>query len=64
MKENVIQTKSRIKINADVSVKVIVYVKKVIFWFLLHAAAKMVNISEIILTIQWSCVMELYKKQK
>ena len=64
MEENVIQTKSRIKINVNVSVKIIVYVKKVIFWFLLHAAAKMVNISEVILTIRWSCAMELYKKQK
>ena len=64
MEENVIQTKSRIKINADVNVKIIVYMKKVIFWFLLYAAAKMVNTSEVILTIRWSRVMDLYKKQK
>ena len=44
MVENVIQIKSGITINVDVSVKNIIYVKKIIFVILLHAVAKMVNI--------------------
>ena len=43
MVENVIQIKSVITINAGVSVKNIIYVKK-IFGTLLHVLAKMVNI--------------------
>ena len=45
MVENVIQIKSVITINAGVSVKNIIYVKK-IFGTLLHVLAKMVNIYE------------------
>ena len=44
MLENVIQIKSGITINVNVSVKNITYVKKVIFEILLHVVAKMVNI--------------------
>ena len=44
MVENVIQIKSGIRINVDMSVKNIIYVKKIIFGILLHAVAKMVNI--------------------
>ena len=44
MVENVIQIKSGITINVDMSVKNIIYVKKIIFGILLHAVAKMVNI--------------------
>ena len=35
---------NRITINVDVSVKNIIYVKKVIFEILVHVVAKMVNI--------------------
>ena len=42
MEESVIQIKSGIMINADVSVKNI-YVKKVIFGILLHVVVKMAN---------------------
>ena len=43
MKENVIQIKSKIMMNIDVSAKNIIYVKKMIFGILLHVVA-MVNI--------------------
>ena len=43
MQENVIQIKSRIMTNIDVSVKNIVYVKKNIFGILLHVVEKMEN---------------------
>ena len=44
MVENVIQIKSGIMINVDVSVKDIIYVKKIIFGILLHVIAKLVII--------------------
>ena len=44
MLENVIQIKSGIMIDVDVSVKIIIYMKKIIFGILLHVVAKMVNI--------------------
>ena len=59
MVENVIQIKSGITINVDVSVKNIIYVKKVIFGIILFVVAKMVNIRQILRMIQWLCVMKL-----
>ena len=59
MVENVIQIKSGITINVDVSVKNIIYVKKVIFGIILFVVAKMVNIWQILRMIQWLCVMKL-----
>ena len=44
MAENGIQTNGGIKINIDVSVKNIIYVKKIIVGILLHVVAKMKNI--------------------
>ena len=44
MEEDVIQIKNGITINVDVSVKSIIYVKKIIFGILLHVVAKMINI--------------------
>ena len=44
MEENVIQIKSGIMINVDVSVKSIVYMKKIISVILLHIVVKMENI--------------------
>ena len=44
MGENVIQIKSGIMINVDVSIKNIIYVKKNISGILLHVVVKMVNI--------------------
>ena len=56
IEENVIQIKTGITINVDVSVKNIIYVKKITFGILLHVVATMENIWQILLTIQWVCV--------
>ena len=44
MEENVIQINGGITINVNVSVKNILYVKKIIFEILLHVVAKIENI--------------------
>ena len=44
MEENVIQINGGITINVDVSVKNVIYVKKIIFGILLHVVVKMENI--------------------
>ena len=44
MVENVIQINDGITINVDVSLKHVMYVKKVTFGILLHIVAKMGNI--------------------
>ena len=44
MEENVIQINGGITINVDVSVKNVMYVKKVIFGILLQVVEKMENI--------------------
>ena len=44
MEENVIQINDGIRINVNVSIKNIIYVKRIIFGILLHVVAKMVNI--------------------
>ena len=41
MKENVIQINGGITIDVDVSVKNVMYVKKIIFGILLHVVVKM-----------------------
>ena len=51
--ENVIQINGGIAINVDVGVKSIIYVKMIIFGILLLGITKMVNILEVLLTIQW-----------
>ena len=38
--------------KVDASVKNIIYVKKIIFWILVHVTANIVNISQVFLTIQ------------
>ena len=50
MVENVIQIKSEITINVNVSVKNIIYVKKIITGILLHVVEKVVNIQQVLLT--------------
>ena len=52
MEENVIQISGGITINVNVSVKNVMYVKKIIFGILLHVVLKMVNIQQVLLTIQ------------
>ena len=44
MEENIIQINGGIMINVDLSVKNIVYMKKIISGILLHVVAKMVKI--------------------
>ena len=44
MEENVIQMNWGTTITVDVSVKTIIFVKKIIFRILLHLGAKIVNI--------------------
>ena len=44
MEENAFQIQSGTMINVDVSVKNIIYVKKIIFEILLHVVMKMENI--------------------
>ena len=44
MEENVIQINGGITINVHVSVKNVMYVKKIMFAILLHIVAKMENI--------------------
>ena len=44
MEENVIQIKGGILINVDVSVKNVMYVKKIMLEILLHLIVKMENI--------------------
>ena len=46
MEENVIQINSGITINVIVSVKNVIYVKKIMFGILLHIAVKMRNIMD------------------
>ena len=50
--KNVIQIIGGITINVNVSVKNIIYVKKIIFEILQHVVAKTVNIWQILLSIQ------------
>ena len=58
MIENVIQIKSGITISVDVSGKSIINMKKILLGILLHVIAKMVNIYQVLLTIQWLRVMK------
>ena len=48
-KKNVIQIKSGIMINADVSAKNIIYVKKIISEIVLHVVVKVVNIQQVLM---------------
>ena len=50
--ENVIQIKSGIIINVDASAKTITHVKKIKLEILLHVVVKLVNIWQVLLTIQ------------
>ena len=52
MVENLIQIKSEITINVDVSVKNIIDVKKIILGILLHVVVKVVNIQQVLLTTE------------
>ena len=59
MEENVIQINGKITINVSMSVKSVMYVKKVMFGILLHVTAKMENIQQVLWMIQELRVMKL-----
>ena len=44
MEENLLQINGGITINVDVSIKNIIYVKKIVFGILVHVVVKMENI--------------------
>ena len=58
MKQNVSQINGGITINVDLSVKSIIYVKKM-FGILLHVIVKTENISQVLWMIQRLSVMNL-----
>ena len=59
MEEVVTQINGGIMINVDVSVKNVMYVKKIIFGILLPVIEKMENIQQVLWMIQQLCVMKL-----
>ena len=52
MKQNVCQINAGITINVDVSVKIIIYVKKIVCGILLHVTVKMENIQQVLWMFQ------------
>ena len=52
MEENVIQIIGGIATSVDVSVKRVIYVKKIMFGILLHVIVKMENIQQVLWMIQ------------
>ena len=63
IEKNVIQINGGIAINVDVSVKNVIYVKKILFGILLHAAVK-TDIYQVLCMIQQLRVMKLYRQKK
>ena len=67
MVKNVSQIKSETTINVGVGVKTwknIMCAKKITFGILLHVFVKMVNMTELLLVIQWLCVIKLKRKKE
>ena len=64
MDENVFEINGGITINVDVSVKNIIHVKNIIFGILLRVVVKMVNVQQVLLTIQGLYLMKLLKKKQ
>ena len=59
MDVNVIKINVGIMVNVDVSLENIKYVKKILFGALVYEVAKMINIEQVLLTIEWLRVMKL-----
>ena len=59
MEKNVIQINGRITVNVDVTVKNVIYVKKIMFGILLHVIVKMKDIEQVLWMIQRLFVMKL-----
>ena len=64
MDENVFEINGGITMNVDVSVKNIIHVKNIIFGILLRVVVKMVNVQQVLLTIQGLYLMKLLKKKQ
>ena len=58
MEEKLIHVNGEIMINANVSVKNVMYVKKIMLEILLHAVVKMDNIKKVLWMIQQLRVIE------
>ena len=58
MSQNVIQINGRIAINVDVSVKNILYMRKIMFGIPLHVIMKMENIQQVLWMIQGLSVLK------
>ena len=56
--QNLIQINGRIAINIDVSVKNILYVRKIMFGIPLHVIMKMENIQQVLWMIQGLSVLK------
>ena len=56
--QNLIQINGRIAINVDVSVKNILYVRKIMFGIPLHVIMKMENIQQVLWMIQGLSVLK------
>ena len=61
MRKNLIQINSGITVNVDVSVKNVIYVKKITFGILPHEVVKMENIQQVLWMIQGLRVMQLFR---
>ena len=68
MEENVIKINGGIMITVDVSVKNVMYMKKIMFGIMLHVVVKMGNIWQVLWMIQRLRLMKLWshttRKQK
>ena len=65
IEKNVIQINGGMMINVDVSVKSVMYVKKIIFGILLHVAVKMENLASIMDDSAITCdeIIESYNEE-
>ena len=59
MEENVIQINGGTMINVNVSVKNVMYVKKIMFEILLHVIVEMEHIQQVLWMIYQLCVIKL-----
>ena len=50
--QHIIQINGGIMVSADMSAKNIIYMKKIIFGILLHVAAKIQNVHQVLLMVQ------------
>ena len=63
MRKKLIQINSGITVNVDVSVKNVIYVKKITSGMLPYEVMKMKNIQQVLWMIQGLRVMKLFRRQ-